>query len=109
MKHLATVVVVRDGAYLDDSHEYVTHHIVDGCGPQRPELRNDTCSDALSSTYRDGHDVMDVMLTLASNRRLADSVMPDKERTRAEFSDVGKPYTKPEQASVIPVLGPPKK
>jgi len=54
-------------------------------------------------------DVMDVMLTLVSNRGLADGVMPDKERTRAEFPYVGEPYTKPEQAGVTPVPRLPQK
>jgi hypothetical protein len=53
-------------------------------------------------------DVMDVMLTLASDKGLADGVMPDKERTRAEFPYVGEPYTKPGQAGVTPVPRPPE-
>ena len=42
-------------------------------------------------------DVMDVMVTLATNSPLGDGVAPDKGRTRSEFPYFGKPYTSPEQ------------
>jgi hypothetical protein len=54
-------------------------------------------------------DVMDVMLTLASNRGLADGVAPDPSRVRSEFPYYGEPYTKEEQQGVTPVPRPPKK
>jgi hypothetical protein len=55
-----------------------------------------------------GDDAMDVMLTLASNKPLADGVAPDRSRTSAEFPYYAKPYTRDEQAGVIPVLRAPK-
>jgi hypothetical protein len=48
-------------------------------------------------------DVMDVMLTLASNTPLADGAVPDRSRVRAEFPYFGEPYTKAEQAGILPV------
>jgi hypothetical protein len=56
-----------------------------------------------------GDDVMDVMLTLASNKALADGVSPDWGRTGTEFPYYQKPYTRIEQDGVIPVPRPPKK
>jgi hypothetical protein len=56
-----------------------------------------------------GDDVMDVMLTLASNKPLADGVAPNRSRIRSEFPYFGEPYTKEEQAGVVPVPHPPKK
>ncbi len=53
-------------------------------------------------------DVMDVMLTLAANKGLADGVSPDPIRTRADFPYFGQPYTRAEQASVTPVPRPTK-
>ncbi len=38
-------------------------------------------------------DVMDVILTLATNTALGDGVIPDKDRTRAEFPYFGEPYS----------------
>jgi Domain of unknown function (DUF4331) len=55
-----------------------------------------------------GDDVMDVMLTLASNKQLADGVAPDRSRIRSEFPYYGNPYTKDEQAGVTPVSRPTK-
>jgi hypothetical protein len=55
-----------------------------------------------------GDDVMDVMLTLASNTPLEDGAVPDRKRIRSEFPYVGPPYTKEEQMGVSPVR-PPKK
>jgi hypothetical protein len=40
-------------------------------------------------------DVMDVMLTLATNTALGDGVAPKKANIRAEFPYFGEPYTKP--------------
>ncbi len=45
-------------------------------------------------------DVMDVILTLATNTALGDGVAPDKNRTRNEFPYFGEPYTHAEQAGV---------
>jgi Domain of unknown function (DUF4331) len=56
-----------------------------------------------------GDDVMDVMLTLASNKPLQDGAVPDRSRIRAEFPYFGEPYSKEEQKDVIPVPRPPKK
>jgi len=56
-----------------------------------------------------GDDVMDVMLTLASNKPLADGVSPDWSRTGNEFPYYQKPYTRAEQDGVIPIPRPPKK
>jgi hypothetical protein len=56
-----------------------------------------------------GDDVMDVMLTLASNMPLADGVSPDRNRITDEFPYYGQPYGVSEQAKVIPVPRPPKK
>ena len=47
-------------------------------------------------------DVMDVILTLASNTALGDGVAPDQRRTRPEFPYFGAPYTLREQAGVVP-------
>jgi hypothetical protein len=55
-----------------------------------------------------GDDVMDVMLTLASNKPLEDGAVPDRNRVRHEFPYVGEPYTKEEQQGVTPVPRPPK-
>jgi hypothetical protein len=56
-----------------------------------------------------GEDVMDVMLTLASNTPFADGAVPDRSRVRAEFAYFGEPYTKAEQEAVVPVALPAKK
>jgi hypothetical protein len=56
-----------------------------------------------------GDDVMDVMLTLASNKPLQDGAVPDRGRVRTEFPYFGEPYSKEEQKGVIPVPRPPKK
>jgi hypothetical protein len=47
-------------------------------------------------------DVMDVMLTLATNTALGDGVAPDKGRVRAEFPYFGEAYTSAEQSDVAP-------
>jgi hypothetical protein len=47
-------------------------------------------------------DVMDVILTLATNTALGDGVVPGKNRTRDEFPYFGGPYTHAGQAGVIP-------
>ena len=49
-----------------------------------------------------GDDVMDVMLTLASNRPLHDGAAPDRNRIRTEFPYFGDPYSKEEQKDVVP-------
>jgi hypothetical protein len=56
-----------------------------------------------------GDDVMDVMLTLASNKPLQDGAVPDHTRIRTEFPYFGEPYSKEEQKGVTPVPRPPKK
>jgi hypothetical protein len=53
-------------------------------------------------------DVMDVILTLATNTALGDGVIPDKRRTRSNFPYFGEPYTKTEQTGVAPVRRPTK-
>ena len=53
-------------------------------------------------------DVMDVILTLATNTPLGDGVVPDKTRIRGEFPYFGVPYTAAEQVGVTPVRQPAK-
>jgi hypothetical protein len=55
-----------------------------------------------------GDDVMDVMLTLSSNKPLADGVAPDRGRIRSEFPYFGERYSKSEQEGVVPVPRPAK-
>ena len=96
---------------LQDSSEYRKQILARLCPAMLPyELGTRAAFDQAGFNRRAlTDDVMDVMLTLVSNRRLADGVMPDKERTRPEFQYVGEPYTKPEQAGVTPVPRPPQK
>jgi hypothetical protein len=47
-------------------------------------------------------DVMDVILTLASNTALGDGVAPDRGRTRGDFPYFGAPFARAEQAGVVP-------
>jgi hypothetical protein len=47
-------------------------------------------------------DVMDVILTLATNTALGDGVVPDRGRTREQFPYFGEPYSVAEQESVVP-------
>jgi Domain of unknown function (DUF4331) len=54
-------------------------------------------------------DVMDVMLTLASNNPLEDGVAPDRRRTRSQFPYFGEPYTSAEQVGITPAPRPAKK
>jgi Domain of unknown function (DUF4331) len=54
-------------------------------------------------------DVMDVMLSLASNKRLKDGAIPDRARIKNEFPYFGAPYTTDEQKTVVPVSSPPPK
>jgi Domain of unknown function (DUF4331) len=56
-----------------------------------------------------GDDVMDVMLSLAANKPLADGVAPDRGRIRKEFPYYGEPYTAEEQVGVTPMRRPAKK
>jgi hypothetical protein len=56
-----------------------------------------------------GDDVMDVMLTLASNKPIQDGAVPDRNRIRGEFPYFGEPYSKEEQKAVTPVARPTKK
>jgi hypothetical protein len=56
-----------------------------------------------------GDDVMDVMLTLASNKPLEDGVAPDRGRISKDFPYFGNPYAAEEQTGVIPVPHAPKK
>jgi hypothetical protein len=54
-------------------------------------------------------DVMDVILTLATNTPLGDGVAPDKRRVRKDFPYFGEPYTAAEQAGIVPAAAPAKK
>jgi Domain of unknown function (DUF4331) len=54
-------------------------------------------------------DVMDVMLTLASNKPLQDGAVPDRSRIREDFPYFGEPYSREEQKGVTPVPHPAKK
>jgi hypothetical protein len=56
-----------------------------------------------------GADVMDVMLSLASNKPLTDGVIGDRTRIRTTFPYFGDPYTEVEQAGVAPVPRPSEK
>jgi hypothetical protein len=56
-----------------------------------------------------GDDVMDVMLSLASNKPITDGVAPDRSHIRDQFPYYGTPYTKDEQVGVTPVSRPSKK
>jgi hypothetical protein len=49
-----------------------------------------------------GDDVMDVIITLASNVALADGVAPDRTRMRPDFPYFGPAFTAEEQAGVAP-------
>jgi hypothetical protein len=49
-----------------------------------------------------GDDVMDVIITLASNVALADGVAPDRTRIRRDFPYFGPAFTAQEQAGVAP-------
>jgi hypothetical protein len=49
-----------------------------------------------------GDNVVDVMLTLASNRPPQGGVAPDCNRIRTEFPYFGEPYSKEEQKDVVP-------
>jgi hypothetical protein len=49
-----------------------------------------------------GDDVMDIIITLASNVPLADGVIPDKTRIRSDFPYFGTPFTAEEQAGITP-------
>ena len=53
-------------------------------------------------------DVMDVMLTLATNIPLGDGVAPDRSRMRADFPYFGEPYKPEEQAGLSPARAPSK-
>ena len=52
-------------------------------------------------------DVMDVILTLATNTALGDGVRPDAKRLRPEFPYFGEPYSRDEQKGVMPAQEPP--
>jgi len=54
-------------------------------------------------------DVMDVILTLATNTPLGDGVAPDRARIRKDFPYFGEPYTQAEQVGVVPAAAPVKK
>ena len=49
-----------------------------------------------------GDDVMDVIITLASNVALADGVAPDRTRTRTDFPYFGPAFSSEEQAGIVP-------
>ena len=52
-------------------------------------------------------DVMDVILTLATNTALGDGVRPDTKRLRTDFPYFGEPYSRDEQKGVKPAQVPP--
>jgi hypothetical protein len=54
-------------------------------------------------------DVMDVILTLATNTALGDGVAPDRHRVRDEFPFFGAPYSATEQADLAPTRAGAKK
>jgi hypothetical protein len=47
-------------------------------------------------------DVMDVIITMASNVALSDGVAPDQTRIRPDFPYFGHPFTAEEQAGIAP-------
>jgi hypothetical protein len=47
-------------------------------------------------------DVMDVIITMASNVALSDGVAPDQTRIRPDFPYFGPPFTAEEQAGIAP-------
>jgi hypothetical protein len=49
-----------------------------------------------------GDDVMDIMITLASNVPLTDGVIPDRTRIRSNFPYFGTPFTAEEQEGITP-------
>ena len=49
-----------------------------------------------------GDDVIDVLITLTSNRPLEGGIAPDRSRIRTEFPYFGEPYSKEEQKAVVP-------
>jgi Domain of unknown function (DUF4331) len=51
-----------------------------------------------------GDDVMDVIITLASNVPTADGVAPDRDRIRADFPYFGLAFTTQEQAGITPAF-----
>jgi hypothetical protein len=51
-------------------------------------------------------DVMDVILTLATNTPLGDGVAPDRTRVRQDFPYFGQPYAKATHASAVPPASP---
>jgi hypothetical protein len=55
-----------------------------------------------------GDDVMDVIITLASNVPLSDGVVPDKSRIRLDFPYFGLPFTDEEQAGMSPAQNRPQ-
>ena len=54
-----------------------------------------------------GDDVMDVIITLASNVALSDGVAPDRTRTRPDFPYFGPAFTAEEQSGIAPARKPP--
>jgi hypothetical protein len=56
-----------------------------------------------------GDDVLDVMLTLATNTTTVDGLAPDRGRIRKNFPYYGAPYTAEEQVGVRPMPRPTKK
>lgn len=54
-------------------------------------------------------DVMDVMLTLATNTALGDGVAPDRSRIRSDFPYFGNAYARAEQGNLAPAQAPARK
>ena len=55
-----------------------------------------------------GDDVLDVMLTIATNKPIDDGLAPDPARIRKDFPYYGAPYTAEEQVGVAPIRPPAK-
>ena len=69
------------------------------------DLGSEAAFDFIAFNGRDlTDDVMDVMLTIASNTALADGVAPNKARVQPVFPYVGPAYTAAEQAGVAPAV-----
>ena len=92
-----------------DPHEYAKRLIERLCPTTLPyELGTEASFDFVGINGRGlPDDVMDVILTLATNTALGDGVRPDVTRIRPEFPYFGEPYSGDEQKGVTPAQVPP--
>ena len=92
-----------------DPHEYAKRLIERLCPTTLPYVLGTAASfDFVGINGRGlADDVMDVILTLATNTALGDGVRPDTKRLRPEFPYFGEPYSSDEQKGVTPAQVPP--